>query len=121
MAAYEDKSALETAIDNGRMEIWNIMREGLELSETDKLQQLCRMIVAGKMEQVDPSPFFSFTFYCLIVNKVFGFRKGDLLALRKGTYLTNPSTSDCLLTLSDPCMLYIFRKLSSASSNLTKN
>ena len=40
---------------------------------------------------------------------------------QKATYLTKPSTSDCMLTLSDPCMLYIFRKLSSASSNLIKN
>ena len=54
MAAFEDKSPLETAIDNGRMEIWNIMREGLELTEKDKLEQLCRMIVAGKMDQDDP-------------------------------------------------------------------
>ena len=54
MAAYDDKSPLETAIDEGRMEIWNIMREGLELSETEKLEQLCRMIVAGKMDQDDP-------------------------------------------------------------------
>ena len=54
MAAYDDKSPIETAIDNDRMEIWNIMREGLELSETDKLEQLCRMIVSGKMDQDDP-------------------------------------------------------------------
>ena len=54
MAAYDDKSPLETAIDEGRMEIWNIMREGLELSETEKLEQLCRMIVAEKMDQDKP-------------------------------------------------------------------
>ena len=30
------------------------MREGLELSETEKLEQLSRMIVAGKMEEDDP-------------------------------------------------------------------
>ena len=54
MAAYDDKSPLETAIDNGRLEIWNIMREGLELTDQEKLEQLCRMIVAGKMEQDEP-------------------------------------------------------------------
>merc|ERR1719385_301554 len=54
MAAYDDKSPLETAIDYGQMEIWNIMREGLEFTEKEKLEQLCRMIVAGKMEQDDP-------------------------------------------------------------------
>ena len=52
MAAYE--SPLETAIDNGRMEIWNIMRERLELTDQEKLEQLCRMIMAGKMEQDEP-------------------------------------------------------------------
>ena len=31
-----------------------MMREGLELTETEKLEQLCRMIVAGKMEEDDP-------------------------------------------------------------------
>ena len=30
------------------------MREGLELTEREKLEQLCRMIVAGKMEEDDP-------------------------------------------------------------------
>jgi len=54
MAAYNDRSPLETAVDNGRMEIWNLMREGLELTEREKLEQLCRMIVAGKMEEDDP-------------------------------------------------------------------
>ena len=54
MAAYDDKSPLATAIDKGRMEIWNIMREGLELTDQEKLEQLCRMIMAGKMEQDEP-------------------------------------------------------------------
>ena len=54
MAAYDDKSPLETAIDCGRMEIWNMMKEGLEFTEKEKLKQLCRMIVARKMEQDDP-------------------------------------------------------------------
>ena len=54
MAAYDDKSPLETAINYGQMEIWNIMREGLEFTEEEKLKQLCRMIVARKMVQDDP-------------------------------------------------------------------
>ena len=54
MPAYEDKTPLDTAIDSGRMEIWNIIRKGLEFSETDKLEQLCRMIVSGKMDQDEP-------------------------------------------------------------------
>ena len=54
MAAYDDKSPLETAIDKGQMEIWNIMREGLELTDQEKLKQLYRMIVAGKMEPEEP-------------------------------------------------------------------
>merc|ERR1719239_2132298 len=54
MGAYDDKSPLETAIDNGRLEIWNIMREGLELTDQEKLEQLCRLIVAGKMEPDKP-------------------------------------------------------------------
>ena len=54
MAAYDDKSPFETAIDKGRMEIWNIMRENLELTDQEKLEQLCRIIVAGKMEQHKP-------------------------------------------------------------------
>ena len=53
--------------------------------------------------------------------RILGPQKGDLLAPRIRTCVTNPSTSDCLLTLSDTCMLYIFRKLSSASTSLTKN
>ena len=54
MAAYDDKSPFETAIDKGRVEIWNIMREGLELTDQEKLEQLCRMIMAGKMEPDKP-------------------------------------------------------------------
>jgi len=54
MAAYDDKSPLETAIDKGQMEIWNIMRESLELTDQEKLEQLCGMIVAGKMEPDKP-------------------------------------------------------------------
>merc|ERR1719209_1183552 len=54
MAAYDDKSPLETAIDKGQMEIWNIMRDGLELTDQEKLKQLYRMIMAGKMEPDEP-------------------------------------------------------------------
>ena len=71
MAAYDDKSPLETAIDCGRMEIWNIMREGLDLTEKDKLEQLCRMIVAGKMEQDDPWKEFKELLSSLPVDLVF--------------------------------------------------
>ena len=53
--------------------------------------------------------------------RILGPQKGDLLAPRIRTCVTNPSTSDRLLTLSDPCMLYILRKLSSASTSLSKD
>ena len=36
--------------------------------------------------------------------RILGPQKGDLLAPRIRTCVTNPFTSDCLLTLSDPCM-----------------
>ena len=71
MAAYDDKSPLETDIEEGRMEIWNIMREGLELSETEKLEQLCRMIVAGKMDPDDPWKEFKELLTSLPVELVF--------------------------------------------------
>ena len=71
MAAYDDKSPLETAIDCGRMEIWNMMREGLELTETEKLEQLSRMIVAGKMEEDDPWKEFKDLLSSLPVELVF--------------------------------------------------
>ena len=67
----DNKSPLETAIENDRMEIWNIMREGLELSKTDKMQQLCRMIVAGKMDQDDPWREFKELLATLPVELVF--------------------------------------------------
>ena len=54
MAAYDDKSPLETAIDEGRMEIWNIMREGLELSEPEKLKQMRKMIMLDVSEEEKP-------------------------------------------------------------------
>ena len=71
MAAYDHKSPLETAIDYNRMEIWNIMREGFELSETEKLEQLCRMIVAGNMDQNDPWKEFKELLSSLPIELVF--------------------------------------------------
>ena len=71
MPAYEDKTPLDTAIDSGRMEIWNIIRKGLEFSETDKLEQLCRMIVSGKMDQDDPWKEFKELLATLPVELVF--------------------------------------------------
>ena len=58
MAAYDDKSPLETAIDNNQMEIWNIMRKSVDLTEKEKLEQLRRMIVAGKTEEDEPCKEF---------------------------------------------------------------
>ena len=58
MAAYDDKSPLETAIECGQMEIWNMMREGLELTEKETLVQLRRMIMSGNMDQDDFSREF---------------------------------------------------------------
>ena len=71
MAAFDDKSPLETAIDYGRMEIWNMMREGVDFTEKEKLEQLCRMIVAGKMEQDDPWKEFKELLSSLPVELVF--------------------------------------------------
>ena len=73
MPAYEDKTPLDTAIDSGRMEIWNIIRKGLEFSETDKLEQLCRMIVAGNMDQDDPWKEFKDLLSSLPVELVINF------------------------------------------------
>ena len=58
MAAYDDRSPLETAINYGRMEIWNMMREGLELTEKETLVQLRRMIMSGITDQDDFSREF---------------------------------------------------------------
>ena len=71
MATFDDKSPLDTAIDNDRMEIWNIMREGLEFSESEKLEQLCRMIVSGKMDQDEPWREFKELLSTLPVELVF--------------------------------------------------
>ena len=37
MSAYNDKSPLETAIENNHMEIWRIMQKSVELYEKEKL------------------------------------------------------------------------------------
>ena len=44
MSAYNDKSPLETAIENNHMEIWRIMQKSVELYEKEKLEQLQAMI-----------------------------------------------------------------------------
>ena len=52
MPAFSDRSLLETAIVNDRMEIWSILVEHIgELSNKEKLQQLRIMVLAGMMEK----------------------------------------------------------------------
>ena len=51
MVAFGNKSPLETAIAKNQIEIWNILRNGLELSEKEKLVQLRAMIECGRMEK----------------------------------------------------------------------
>ena len=58
MFAYDNKSALETAIDNNQMEIWKMMREHVELSEYEVLEQLQAMIAAGREEDARPQEEF---------------------------------------------------------------
>merc|ERR1712192_161711 len=58
MVAHFHQSPLEMAIINGQMDFWNIMREGTELTENEKLVQLQRMIVDGKMDQDNPCKEF---------------------------------------------------------------
>ena len=58
MVAHFRQSPLEMAIINGQMDFWNIMREGTELTEKEKLVQLQRMIVDGKMDQDNPCKEF---------------------------------------------------------------
>ena len=58
MVAHGHKSPLEMAIINGQMDFWNIMREGTELTEEEKLLQLRRMILDGKMEEDNPCKEF---------------------------------------------------------------
>ena len=56
--AYDNKSALETAIDNNQMKIWKMMREGVELSDYEVLEQLQAMIAAGREEDAHPQEEF---------------------------------------------------------------
>ena len=58
VVAYDNKSALETAIDNNQMEIWKIMRERVDLSEYEVLEQLQAMIAAGREEDAHPQEEF---------------------------------------------------------------
>ena len=51
MVAFRNRSPLETAIAKNQIEIWNILRKGLELSEKEKLVQLRAMIESGRMEK----------------------------------------------------------------------
>ena len=51
MVAFGNKSPLETAIAKNKIEIWNIMRNGLELSEKEKLVQLRAMIECWRMKE----------------------------------------------------------------------
>ena len=56
MSAYNDKSPLETAIENDDMETWRIMQRSVELSEQEKLEQLQAMI--EKMDSNNPHKEF---------------------------------------------------------------
>ena len=59
MPAFSDRSPLETAIENDRMDIWSIFVEHIgELSNKEKLQQLRIMVLAGMMEKDVPCNHF---------------------------------------------------------------
>ena len=59
MPAFSDRSPLETAIENDRMDIWSILVEQIgELSKEEKLQQLRIMVLAGMMEKDVPCKQF---------------------------------------------------------------
>ena len=59
MPAFSDRSPLETAIENDRMDIWSILVEHIgELSNNEKLQQLRIMVLAGMMEKDAPCKQF---------------------------------------------------------------
>ena len=58
MVAYDNESALETAINNNQMEIWKMMRDRVEFSEYEVLEQLQAMIAAGREEDVHPQEEF---------------------------------------------------------------
>ena len=56
-----------------------MMRGGLELTETEKLEQLSRMIVAGKMEEDDPWKEFKDLLSSLPVELVINFGTEHIL------------------------------------------
>ena len=58
VVAYDNESALATAIDNNQMEIWKMMRDRVELSEYEILEQLQAMIAAGREEDAHPQEEF---------------------------------------------------------------
>ena len=58
MVAYDNDSALATAIDNNQMEIWKMMRDRVELSEYEVLEQIQAMIAAGREEDAHPQEEF---------------------------------------------------------------
>ena len=58
VVAYDNESALETAIINNQMEIWKMMRDRVELSEYEVLEQLQAMIAVGRKEDDHPQEEF---------------------------------------------------------------
>ena len=58
VVAYDNQSALETAIDNNQMKLWKMMRERVELSEHEVLEQLQAMIAVGREEDAHPQEEF---------------------------------------------------------------
>ena len=58
MVAYDNESALGTAIDNNQMKLWKMMREHVELSEYEVLEQLQAMIAVGREEDAHPQEEF---------------------------------------------------------------
>ena len=58
VVAYDNESALETAIINNQMEIWKMMRDRADLSEYEVLEQLQAMIAAGREEDAHPQEEF---------------------------------------------------------------
>ena len=59
MPAFSNRSPLETAIENDRMDIWSILVKQIgKLSNEEKLQQLRIMVLAGMMEKDVPCKQF---------------------------------------------------------------
>ena len=72
MPAFSDRSPLETAIKNDRMDIWSILVEQIgELSNKEKLQQLRIMVLAGMKEKDVPCKQFKELLKSLPVETVF--------------------------------------------------